>query len=309
MTRCWKRPASRMWSWATRPTRRPPSRGSRAHWKCSTSPRATAKWSTARRGDSRRPTGRATAFSSSTRRAGSTACRWPAASRRQSTPATLKKCNNDHGISFDGKQLAVSSSGPGGKSLIYTLPITGGAAKQITPVGPSYWHGWSPDGQTLAFCGERGGEFDVYTVPAAGGPEQRLTTAPGLDDGPEYTPDGQWIYFNSLRSGTMQIWRMHADGAGQEQVTNDEYNNWFPPSRPTASGSFSFRSTKASVPRNTGRQERSAAVNAGGRPIERRRNQNAGADLRRAGTMNVNSWSPDGKAVGLRQLPLGRTAG
>ena len=57
-------------------------------------------------------------------------------------------------------------------------------------LGPSYWHGWSPDGKTLAYCAERGGEYDVYTIPVEGGEETRLTTAKGLDDGPDYSPDG-----------------------------------------------------------------------------------------------------------------------
>jgi Tol biopolymer transport system component len=61
-----------------------------------------------------------------------------------------------------------------------------------------------------------------------GGQETRLTTAKGLDDGPEYSPDGKYIYFNSVRTGKMQIWRMKPDGSDQEQVTNDEFNNWFP---------------------------------------------------------------------------------
>jgi TolB protein len=56
----------------------------------------------------------------------------------------------------------------------------------------------------------------------------QLTNTQGLDDGPEYTPDGKYIYFNSVRSGRMQLWRMQADGSGQEQITEDEYNNWFP---------------------------------------------------------------------------------
>lgn len=57
----------------------------------------------------------------------------------------------------------------------------------------------------MAYCAERGGNFDVYTIPAAGGEERRLTTTEGLDDGPEYSPDGRKIYFNSDRTGRMQI--------------------------------------------------------------------------------------------------------
>jgi TolB protein len=136
--------------------------------------------------------------------------------------------NNDHVISFDGKMLGLSSNVRSlGGSIIYTVPVNGGVPKQITPKGPSYLHGWSPDGKFLVFCGERNGEFDVYKIPAAGGKEIRLTDSKGLDDGPEYTPDGKYIYFNSVRSGSMQIWRMNPDGSNPEQITNDEFNNWF----------------------------------------------------------------------------------
>ena len=141
--------------------------------------------------------------------------------------------NNDHVLSFDGRMLAISSRDDTLKaSVIYTVPITGGEPKRITAHGPSYLHGWSPDGRHLVYTAMRNGDFDIYRIAADGGAdgseEIQLTTAPGLDDGPEYTPDGQTIYFNSVRSGLMQIWRMNADGSNQQQVTNDEYNNWFP---------------------------------------------------------------------------------
>jgi TolB protein len=84
------------------------------------------------------------------------------------------------------------------------------------------------DGKTLAFVGQRNGDFDIYTIPITGGEETRLTTAKGLDDGPEYSPDGKYIYFNSERTGHMQIWRMRADGSEQEQVIDDKWNDWFP---------------------------------------------------------------------------------
>jgi TolB protein len=135
--------------------------------------------------------------------------------------------NNDHVLSFDGKWLAVSNGEKDG-SEGYVLPAGGGAARRVTKTGPSYMHGWSPDGKFLLFCGERNNEFDIYKIPSAGGDEVRLTTSPGLDDGPEYTPDGKYIYFCSVRSGLMQVWRMDADGGNQTQVTHDDYDNWFP---------------------------------------------------------------------------------
>jgi WD40 repeat protein len=139
------------------------------------------------------------------------------------------RCNNDHGISPDGTQLAISdNSQEDHNSLVYVVPIGGGTPRRITQKSPSYWHGWSPDGKTLAFVGQRNGDFDIYTIPASGGEETRLTTAKGLDDGPEYSPDGKYIYFNSERTGHMQIWRMKSDGSDQEQVFSDGLNNWFP---------------------------------------------------------------------------------
>lgn len=148
---------------------------------------------------------------------------------REINTGVANKNNNDHVISFNGKMLAISSgNGEKGASLGFTVPIGGGEAKQITPTGPSYMHGWSPDGKYIVFCGNRNGEYDVYRIPSKGGPEVRLTDAKGLDDGPEYSPDGKYIYFNSVRSGLMQVWRMKADGSEQTQLTNDDFNNWFP---------------------------------------------------------------------------------
>jgi Tol biopolymer transport system component len=143
-------------------------------------------------------------------------------------------CNNDHVLSFDGTGLAISADRG---SRIYVLPITGGEPRLVTPIAPSYLHGWSPDGKTLAYCADRNGNYDVYTILADGsGQEVRLTDAEGLDDGPEYTADGRHIWFNSVRTGLMQAWRMNADGSEQTQMTFDETrNSWFPHVSPDGS--------------------------------------------------------------------------
>jgi Tol biopolymer transport system component len=114
-------------------------------------------------------------------------------------------------------------------SSIYVLPSVGSPNPvKVTKKTPGFWHGWSPDGKTLAFVGRRGGEWDIYTIPASGGEEQRLTTGCGLEDGPDYSPDGEFIYYNSYCSGKMEIWRMRSDGSRAEQLTRDDHSNWFP---------------------------------------------------------------------------------
>jgi len=218
------------------------------------------------------------------------------------TPATIDTgtavhCNNDHGISPDEQWLAISDgSQPDHQSSVYIVPIGGGTPRLVTKNSPSYWHGWSPDGKTLAFVGQRSGEFDIYTIPFNGGDETRLTTAKGLDDGPEYSPDGKYIYFNSERTGHMQIWRMHADGSAQEQVTFDDFNNWFPHISPDSKWMvfISYGPEVTGHPPNKDVQLRIMDVSDGkiDRPITVLAKLFGGQ-----GTMNVPSWSPDSLKV------------
>jgi Tol biopolymer transport system component len=126
----------------------------------------------------------------------------------------------------------------------------------------------------------------------AGGPELRLTTAEGLDDGPDYSPDGEHIYFNSDRGGRMQIWRMRTDGSSQEQITNDEFNNWFP--HPSPDGrTLVFLSYEKDV---SGHPE-NKDVTLRRLTLESRRVEILARFLGGQGTINVPSWSPDGRQI------------
>jgi TolB protein len=203
------------------------------------------------------------------------------------------RCNNDHGISPDGASLVISDqSQEDHRSLVYILPVTGGTPRRITRNAPSYWHGWSPDGKTLAFVGERNGNFDIYSIPVEGGPETRLTTAKGLDDGPEYSPDGQFIYFNSERTGQMQIWHMRPDGSAQEQITNDSYNNWFPHISPDGKWMviLSYDKSVSGHPENKDVVLRLMSLPEG-------KLTTLTTLFGGQGTINVPSWSPDSKQL------------
>jgi Tol biopolymer transport system component/regulation of enolase protein 1 (concanavalin A-like superfamily) len=205
--------------------------------------------------------------------------------------------NNDHVLSFDGKRLGISHHSAEDKqeSVIYTLPVKGGAPKRVTSKAPSYLHGWSPDGRFLVYTGGRGENYDIYKIPVSGGDEVRLTDAPGLDDGPEYAPDGRFIYFNSARTGDMRIWRMAPDGSGQEPVTSGEFHDWFPHVSPDGKRIvfLSFGKDVAAddhpfykqvyirmMPTDGSSGPRIIAYIYGGQ-----------------GTINVPSWSPDGKRI------------
>jgi len=209
------------------------------------------------------------------------------------------RCNNDHGISPDSSELAISDNSQGDhESQVYIVPIAGGTPRRITEKSPSYWHGWSPDGKTLAFVGQRDGDFDIYTLPAetrAGAPaphEMRLTTAKGLDDGPEYSPDGKYIYFNSERTGHMQIWRMKPDGSEQEQVFSDDLNNWFPHISPDGQWMV-FLTYDADVKGHPENKDVTLRLMS----LADKKITVLAKLFGGQGTINVPSWSPDSKRV------------
>lgn len=204
--------------------------------------------------------------------------------------------NNDHVLSFDGKWMGIShhSADDNGTSIVYVLPAKGGKPERITPTGPSYFHGFSPDGKFLVYTGGRDSNYDIYKISRTDKKEIRLTETPGLDDGSEFSPDGKQIYFNSTRTGMMQIWRMKPDGSDQEQLTSDEYNNWFPHVSPDGKWIVFISYNKDIKPDDhpfykrvtiklmpaIGGQPKVIAYLYGGQ-----------------GSMNVFNWSPDSKQI------------
>jgi Tol biopolymer transport system component/C-terminal processing protease CtpA/Prc len=96
-------------------------------------------------------------------------------------------------ISPDGSQIAFSYKGD-----LYTVPVSGGDAKQLTMhVAHDYMPVWSPDGQNIAFASNRFGNFDIYLTSVNGGNATRLTTFSGAESPYAFTPDGKYIVFGA----------------------------------------------------------------------------------------------------------------
>jgi Tol biopolymer transport system component len=225
------------------------------------------------------------------------------------------RCNNDHGITPDGKLLILSGSTTT-SSQIFTASMDGSNVKLLTPKAPSYYHGVSPDGKWLVYTAQRDGDYDLHRVPTSGGEEERLNRADGLDDGPDYSPDGKWIYLNSIRTGNFDIWRIPAEGAGEDdanaqQITNDEWEDWFPHPSPDGKWIVLLSYAKGTEGHPQNRNVRLRLMPLPGdtlstpRPVPETIVELFGGQ----GTINVNSWSPDSARFAFVSYELVTSAG
>jgi Tol biopolymer transport system component len=177
------------------------------------------------------------------------------------------------------------------ETRVYIVPANGGEPKLLTENPWSYFHGWSPDGKTIAFTRpDHKGGGNIWAIPVEGGTEKALTTGSGISDDPDYSADGQWIYFNSDRGGSMQIWKMRPDGSGAEQVTHDEFGNWTPHPSPDGKSILilSYPKGVTGHPTNTDIAFRILNVADG-------KTRTVVNVMGGAGSDNTPNWAPDGK--------------
>ena len=117
-------------------------------------------------------------------------------------------------------QRLVYRSGRDGITGIWISNRDDSGHTNITQSGSDSFPAWSPDGRTIAFSRDEGGNVDFYTMSPDGSNLQRLTEAQGPDTLPTFTPTGD-IIFRSARSGSWAIWKMSRTGGGQTEIIAD----------------------------------------------------------------------------------------
>jgi len=202
-------------------------------------------------------------------------------------------CNGSHGLSPDGKLLAITctmASNPGNR--VYIIPTSGGEPRMVTANPDSYFHTWSPDGKSIVFTRPSHGSLNIIAISVDGGAETALTNGTGVSDDPDYSADGQYIYFNTDRWGGMQIARMKADGSGVEQVTHDKFNNWTP--HPSPDGrSIVYIAYPPDVTTHAANKDVALHILSTSDGSIRVLTNFVGGD----GSMNVPNWAPDSKSL------------
>lgn len=235
-------------------------------------------------------------------------------SLRQLDLGEVGSVNNDHIISPDGEHIFFSAAG-----TLYSVPVGGGDVRKVSNDFPAeqqyhYWlHGVSPDGTTLAYVSTQAtaedwtnarGLIRLATIPAAGGEDTYLTgEQTGVHfDGPEYSPDGEWIYYNSEeateRPGEAQIFRMRPDGADHQQLTFDDRVNWFPHIDPS-----NTRAVYLSYANGTQTHPADVELLIRMLDLETLETTEVVPLFGGQGSLNVNSWSPDGERFAYAAYP------
>ena len=224
--------------------------------------------------------------------------------------AELPAINNDHVLDAPRGLIYLSAN----DGHLYVAPIAGGAARRVSHDSTRYHflHGVSPDGTTLAFVDLPRGDFSaagrLALMPAAGGETSYPAAGSRHLDGPEYSPDGGWLYLNTeefgRRPGHAQLARVPADGGQLEQLVVSDTVDWFPHLAPDGEHAcyVSFPTGTLGHPADLDVTISVVRTDDWSRPL--RTIPLFGGQ----GTLNVNSWSPDGRRFGYVGYPIERPA-
>ena len=211
----------------------------------------------------------------------------------------------------EGTDMAVTAS-PDGKTLIvdlqgllYSLPVAGGKAKQLTgPIVEASHPEYSPDGSIVALQSYQGGTFHIWLMKPDGTGLKQLTFGHGDDREPRFSPDGKTVAFSSDRAfkGSYDVWTVDVASGSLKQITSgedDEYEpTWSPDGKELAYVDGVFVNGAPGVGGVQGRTIVAVDLASG-------KTRTVASMGKTPGRFESPSWSKDGKLAYVQLLGVG----
>ncbi len=139
--------------------------------------------------------------------------------------------DTDVTVSPDGRSLAFASTRHSARSDLYLQSTSGLAVTKLTtdPADDAF-PAFSPDGDRIAFCSNRSGNWDVYVMDRDGRNVTAITQGAGHDLHPSFSPDGRRVVFCRIggRSDQWELWTADLVTGEKTMVGFGLFPDWSP---------------------------------------------------------------------------------
>ncbi len=214
----------------------------------------------------------------------------------------LPRINNDHVLSGDRQAMYMTAF----DGQVYRGDLGTGALRQMT-TGKRwrYMHGVRLKDDALTYVvKDPGQDHSLLAWSLDGKEDQIIQTGSDHNDGPEWSLDGKTIYFNSEsfteEAGHSQIARIDLNNNQIERLTISAGVDWFPHLSPNGKHAVFLRFPAGTLghPPNLDVEIHVVDVKDWNKPLH------VFPLFGGQGTINVNSWSPDGKWFAFVDYPV-----
>jgi TolB protein len=139
--------------------------------------------------------------------------------------------DGDVAVDPKGQTIVFSSTRHSEHADIYLQKVDGLSVTQLTSdEADDAFPVFSPDGQHIAFCSTRAGNWDIYVMDTTGRNVIQVTNSPMQELHPSFSPDGQRLVYCAMssRSGQWELWTVNLQSGERRMVGFGLFPVWSP---------------------------------------------------------------------------------